>query len=750
MRFLLLGPLEICRSSAPVDLGGPRQRAVLATLAMRANETVTPYYLTEAIWETPPASPKSNLRTYVSGLRQRLGDEDGRRLITRPDGYVLRTEKGESDLEEFEQLASRGEKALRAGAVREAARFFRQALGLWRGDPFEGLSMGRHLRAESERLTERRLAVIGQHTRALIDLGQYDVISDLRRLVSEEPLREEFHGQLMLALSRSGRPAEALQVFQDARRLLVDQLGTEPGATLQQLHHQILTMAPEVAAGAGRLEISTVPPAPPSQLPAPPRPFVGRESEVGKVSLALRGTGKSTVTMVISGAAGVGKSWLALHWAHLSAHEFPDGRLYADLQAFGPAPGPLAPEVALRGFLSALGVRPTAIPPDLEGQSALFRTLLTGKRILVVLDNARDSEQVLPLLPGSPGSAAVVTSRHRLCGLIARHGASSLHLGTFGHEDAFRLFVGRLGSPWVGRHHRAVTEISRLCAGLPLALSLVATRAAALPEDHLPSLLRELRLPASRLDALSTGETHADVRTVLSWSLRSVSAEGARLFTLLGLSPCPDISLPAAASLGDHPLRQARAVLRELEDVHLVRQHQPGRYVMPDLVRLHATEEAARHHPSELGAAPLRRLLDFYRRTASLGARILDPEHVGATTDRSAGGGAPLTMSRASDARAWFVSERPCLLSMMRLATTMGWHAEVRELSSALRMLIPNRGAPTAASDPASTLQTDKSGWAEFAGGTHPTHLTGGPSPADGLGDGSGADFVRAATGAPQ
>ncbi len=374
-----------------VDLGGRRQRAVLVALLLRANKIATAGYLVDAVWEVPPASPSTNLRTYVHGLRRCLGD--GTRLLTRPGGYELVVAEGESDLDAFTGLAAQGDAAMRVRDWVMAERCFDRALGLWRGQPGEGLPVGARLQAELDRLAEQRLTIVERRALAAMELGRYeDTAAELRVLVSEHPLREGLWHSLMLTLYRSGRQAESLRAFRDARAILVDTLGVEPGPELQSLHQRILSGDPELA---GRKHSV------PHQLPAAPRQFVGRDNELRALSEILdAAAGTNTVAITaINGTAGIGKTALALRWAHDVADRFPDGQLYANLRGFDPH-APADPAEVLDGFLRALGIPGESVPVELPALAALFRSTVSGRRLLVILDNARDSAHVRDSGPG--------------------------------------------------------------------------------------------------------------------------------------------------------------------------------------------------------------------------------------------------------------------------------------------------------------------------------------------------------------
>ncbi|MER6136742.1 tetratricopeptide repeat protein [Streptomyces sp. NPDC001815] len=437
----------------------------------------------------------------------------------------------------------------------------------------------------------------------------------------------------------------------------------------------------------------------PRQLVLPPRLFTGRTQHLAALThdVAEQDDAGATVAIaVIGGPGGVGKTALALHWAHRNIDSFPDGQLHVDLRGFAPSGEAMSPEVAVRGFLDALGVEPAAIPPGLDAQAALYRSLVAGKRMLVVLDNVRGSEQVEPLLPGSPTCTVLVTSRRRLTGLVTRHGARPLDLGVLTEAEARELFTRHVGAARVATEPHAVAELLGWCAGLPIAISVVAARAARHATFPLAVPAEELREESERLDALDGGELTASLRAVLSWSYRALDREQADIFGLLGLAPGPDISLLAAAAFAALSRPRAHAVLQVLEDASLIQQHVPGRYRMHDLLRLYATEQADDDRSRDDRDTALRRLADFYLHTAFAADRLLephrplmeiDPPHVPVVP-----GGRPHRMPDRAAAQAWLDTEHPCLLATHRLAVTRGWHRMVWQLAWTLTAYHGRRG----------------------------------------------------------
>jgi Flp pilus assembly protein TadD/transcriptional regulator with XRE-family HTH domain len=433
----------------------------------------------------------------------------------------------------------------------------------------------------------------------------------------------------------------------------------------------------------------------PRQLPAAPRMFTGRAVELTRLSGVLDAQptgGGALVICAIGGTGGVGKTWLALYWAHQNLNRFPDGQLYLNLRGFDPSGRPLTPPTAVRGFLEALGVAPGALPAEPEAQIGLYRSLIAGRRMLIVLDNARDAGQVTPLLPGSATCTVLVTSRRHLGALVTAHGAHALELRVLPEPEAQQVLLAHLGPERLAAEPEAVAELLADCAGLPLALGIVAARAERHPAIPLAALADELRDQSGRLDALDPGDPQTSLRAVLSWSTHALSAAAMAGFALLSLAPGPDITLPAAASLLAQPVGATRALLRELADASLLQQHTLGRYRMHDLARLHATDHADRDHtPAERDAA-LRRVVDFYTHTAHAADRLLDPRRPHIWLDPPAAGIHPYELPDDPTAIAWFQAEHPNLLATQQTATTHAWHPTVWQLAWALSTFHTRRG----------------------------------------------------------
>ena len=609
LRLSVLGPLTAWLDGAPAQLGSPLQRAVLALLALSPDRLVHREALIDALWDAdPPASAVNQVQTYVSRIRWMLDPDRPRRepqrlLESTGTGYRLRVTAEHLDLLAFQDVVSRAEAARSLRDTTAACGLYQRAMQLWRGDPLADVDRLRHHPAIIG-LRRQWSDVIVAYAEAACDTRLYSrVLPYLRRLTLNEPLHERAHALLMIALAGSGRQAAALEVFEDVRRQLDEELGVRPCAQLADAHQRVLQQ--QVA--AGRMAIPEgapvirpiqgvrTEPIVPRQLPPPTPHFVGRANELTALAELMDRAVRKEIAAVfaIGGTVGVGKSALGLHWAHLVADRFPDGQLHVNLRGFAPSDAPVTPVEALCGFFDALQVPNEHIPASIEGQASLYRSVLAGKRMLVVLDNAGGSEQVRPLLPGRPGCLVLVTSRSRLTGLVAVDGALSVMLDELGENEARELLERRLGLDRVAAEPDAASDIVRLCARLPMALSIVAARAAVRPCLRLAALASELGDRRTRLDAIDTEEAAISLRAAFSWSFDQLNTSTARMFRLLGARSAPDISVPAAASLAGMPMHLARAALDQLACVGLVSERVGGRYVFHELLRDYAAEQAA-------------------------------------------------------------------------------------------------------------------------------------------------------------
>ncbi|MGW7084437.1 BTAD domain-containing putative transcriptional regulator [Streptomyces sp. NPDC054871] len=689
-QFTVLGDIAVRVDGRPLDIGHMRQRSVLAALLVDANRTVSVDQLADRIWaDRLPQRYRSTLYSYLSRLRQALilAEGAGARIGKEPGGYQLTVDASAVDLHRFRDLVAQ---ARAAEGDERAVALFDEALGLWQAEPFAALDTP-WFSALRETLVRERLAVDLDRYDLVLRQGRHgELLAELTAGADAHPMDERLAGQLMLALYRSGRAADALGHYRRTRERLAAELGVDPGAPLRELHQRILTADPSLDPPHSP-PVAASPLPVPRQLPAPPGVFTGRGKELDQLTEALAasaGTGDgpcgTVVISAIGGIGGIGKTWLALRWAHENAHRFPDGQLYVNLRGFDPAEPPIPTAGVVRAFLDALHVDPDSIPANPDAQTALYRSLVAGRRMLILLDDARDADQVRPLLPGSPSCTVLITSRSRLAALVATHGAQLVPLDVLGRDEAHHLLVSHLGVPRVAAEPDAVSVLMDHCAGLPLALGIVAARAATHPDFPLAVLAAELNDAADRLDALDIGDLTASLRAAFAASHRVLTPQAATLFVLLGLAPGPDISLAAAASLAALPPARARALLTELESAHLVRQDRPGRYRMHDLVRLYAAELA--HETGQDAAAALTRLVDFHVHTAYAANRLLDGPNTpfDARLDPPVPGCRPLTPADTTAALRWFDEEHACLLAVQSLALATGRHPQVWQLAWSL------------------------------------------------------------------
>jgi DNA-binding SARP family transcriptional activator len=700
--FGLLGPLTVRCGDTAVIVPGGKLRAVLAALLLRANHVVSVDELAEVLWGADlPPSARVNVQNYVMRLRGTL-DPAGARIATKPHGYLIVVGDGELDVTRFEALLREARVSARNGRWLETASRAAAALALWRGEPLADADSDLLAAREAPRLAELRLQAAETRIEAELNLGRHaEVISDLQQLTGAQPLRERLQGLLMLALYRDSRRAEALATYRQARRTLVEELGAEPGPELQRLHQQILDADPAlslVGAEAPRATAAAGPsrPAPPRQLPAAVAGFTGRAAELAALTRMLDDAGAgapgTVVISAIGGMAGVGKTALAVHWAHQVAHHFADGLLHVNLRGFDPSGTPATAAEAIRGFLDALGVPPELTPASPEAQAGLYRDLLADKRMLLVLDNARDEQQIRPLLPVSPASLVLVTSRRQLGGLAAADGARLLMLDVLSRAEAVDMLTARLGADRAAAEPDAVDRIACLCGDLPLALAVAAASAAARPSFPLAALAAELADSASRLDALDTGDAASSVRAVFSWSTRQLSDESARMFRLLGLHPGPDVSVAAAASLADRPPALARSLLRELARTHLLAEHVPGRYACHDLLRAFAADQAERADSQDERDGAVGRVLDHYLHTAARAALLLTPAKEPVVLAPPRAGANPWQPADYPQALAWLEAEHQVLLAAISLAAGSGFDACAWQLPWAMSSFLHTRG----------------------------------------------------------
>ncbi|WP_162146227.1 AfsR/SARP family transcriptional regulator [Amycolatopsis vancoresmycina] len=671
MRFALLGAVEAQVSGRLVELGHARQQCVLTVLLVEANRPVSIDQLTERVWGgSPPARARDTLYGYVSHLRRVCAELDGAVIRRRSGGYVIDVDPAAVDLHRFRELVSR---ARAAEAGEQAHELFDEALGLWRGEPFANLDTYWLNGVREAVLNERRSAELDYYDLQLRQGNHAELLPTLSTRARTYPLDERVAGQLMLALYRCGRQAEALDHYRKLRAHLVSDLGADPGPELRELQGRILRNdAGLVNAGdrAGAARPAAGFPAP-RQLPPGTRHFIGRSAELERLNGVLRRRPEPVQTVVITaidGVGGVGKTALALHWAAQLRTEFPDGILHVNLRGYDPDSPPLDPAEVLENFLRALNVPPERIPPGLDAQAGLYRSLLDGRRVLVVLDNAKSADQVTPLLPGSPTCLVLITSRNRMSKLAIREGIHRVTLDVLPDADALALLGHVIGTSAIHADPEAAADVVRFCGRLPLALRIVAEGMCTRPSTTLADLAAELAAEKSRLDLLDTGDDESmAVRTVFSWSYRVLSPEAARVFRLLGLHAGGTVSLPAAAAMTGLPEGRVGRIVKALANVHLVEETTPGRYEFHDLLRLYAYERAFEEETEADRVAAVHRMLTWYKLSAAAADRLLIPQRLSVVGGNSPDV-QPLDFTGYDQALEWCETERANLVAATRQA----------------------------------------------------------------------------------
>lgn len=620
--FRLLGPVEVVGPGGTAVLVGVRQRALVGLLALQAGTTVAQTRLIDALWgEAPPRTAVRTLYSHVARVRQAL-EECGLPgvLVTRASGYLLDLRPEEVDAARFEVLATRGRRALAGGEPAAAVAHLRDGLALWRGAVLEGADPVGWGAAEALRLGEARLCALEDLWDAQLRLGEHAAaIGELERLLSVEPGRERLVGLLMVALCRAGRHAGAIEAYERLREHLADQLGVQPSPQLHHLRTAVLRRDPELGLD-GRSGAVTPRPA---QLPARAGYFTGRAEELGvldklvDVPDGVRASARSLGVVV--GPAGMGKTALAVHWAHGVADRFPDGQLFLDLGGHDPAAAMPVAE-ALVHLLRGLGIPASRIPADAVAQVGLYRSTLHRRRLLIVLDNAGTVEQVASLVPPDPASLLIMTSRNHLAGLAVEHEVMTVDLDVLTPEDASVLLGRVLGADRVAREPLPARQLVQLCGRMPLALRIAAAKLATRPLRPIAELVADLTGP-DRLGTLAVPGDSRSVRTVFASAYQALSPPAARLFRRLGHHPGATFTAHLAAAAGGLAGPPAQESLDELATAHLITEVAPGRYRFHDLIRLHAAERAG---PAE-GAEAVRRIFDWYLMVADAANRALEP-----------------------------------------------------------------------------------------------------------------------------
>ena len=713
MRFRLLGPVEVRAGEDWRGIGAPKWRSVLAALLIHPGQIVSADTLIGELWrDEPPARAANLVSIYVLRLRRLMDDPDGHLLVTRAPGYLLRVAGDDTDALLFEAMVRDGRRAFAAGDPEGAARRLTEALGLWYGRPLADVPPTPLVEAEAERLSELRLGADELRITAELALGGHDqAVAEVRRLLADHPLREGLWLLLMRALDGAGRHAEALEAYGQARDAISGQLGVDPGAELRQLHADLLAKdtAPAGVITAGVLNPPAEPaPEPrqarstkraasgPAQLPADIADFTGRDEQVKRLSDLLSGTGATgdpgaVRIAVVAGSGGLGKTSLAVHAAHRVRRRFPDGQLYVDL--LGATAAPLLPGDVLARFLRDLGVDGRDVPVDEDERAARYRTTLAHRRMLVVLDNARDAAQVRQLLPGSASSAVLVTTRNRMPDLAS---TKLVDLNVLDDDEALKLFVKVVGEERAAAEPEATAELLDACAGLPLAIRICAARLVTRSGWTIRAMAGRLTDEHRRLDEMRAGDLAVRASFEVSFTSLPLSTDKqgidpALAFRLLGLWPGPSISAAAAAALFGVPEYSAEDALEVLVDTHLLESVTTDRYRFHDLLRVYAAERAEADLPAAERDAAVTRLLTWYMRTADAAASAVSPHRYNIPLEPAADS-APLAFADVDDALAWYDSERANLVAATRQAAGSGLDEVAWRLPAPLFTMFNRRG----------------------------------------------------------
>jgi DNA-binding SARP family transcriptional activator/tetratricopeptide (TPR) repeat protein len=689
----VLGPFEVCVHDHALVLGGTRIRTLLALLTVNAGRVTGVGALVEALWggDAPPDARRT-VRTYVSRARRGLQPlaaalGTGELITTHPAGYTLRVPPGLVDAARFERQVADGREALAANRYPEARETLSEALALWRGDAYGEFAAVASLRSEAARLESLRLTATEDRVEAELATGaSATLVEELTGLTERQPGRDRLWGQLMIALYRANRQADALDAFSRARAQLVERFGLDPSARLAEIHRQVLDGDPRLLGPRPAQSVVIRLPAPArNDLPGDIPDFAGREPELAQLLSAREKAPDVAVVTAIDGMAGVGKTTLAVHAAHRLAGHYRDAQLFVDLHGHTPGQEPTSPAAALDALLRALDVPADRIPADPHARAALWRAELATRSVLVVLDNAADAAQVRPLLPGSPRSLALVTSRRRLVDLEA---ADVVSLDVLPEADAVVLFTGVVGRARGAAEAASVLDVVRHCGRLPLAIRLAAARLRTRQAWTVRYLARRLQHARWPLAELSAGDRGVAAAFALSYEQLDDARQ--RMFRLLGVHPGPDFDAPAAAALAALELADAEQLLESLVDDHLLQQHAPGRYRFHDLLRRHAHTTALDDEPEPDRRAALRRVVGFHLHTAYAGSRLLDDQHP--PIDLEPPGCVPWPLEDAEEAMSWFDANHRCVVAARAAAEEQGWDTAVWQLAWTLDNFHYRRG----------------------------------------------------------
>lgn len=698
LRIDVLGPLAVWVWGELVSVGSHAQQAVLGLVAINHGTPVgqeTIFELLKGEHGQQTRSGSTVVQSRVSQLRRtlRIGDyNDGveRTLASVVGGYQLRLGAGELDLLVFRELARQADAARQGGDSASACLLYGKAFELRRGEPCENVSMLTNHPAVI-RVRRELTDVLLQYVEVAGDLGRYDlVVQHLEAFASRDPLNERLHAGLMIALAGSGEQAQAIRVYEDLRKRLKGDLAIDPSPGLKATHVSVLRQnvpsmhvpRPPVATGAAHRV--------PWQLPPAPHYLCGREKELGSLTDALDQHDRiqSPRVVALTGMGGIGKTALAAYWGCQVAARFPDGQLYADLRGFGPSGSIASPAEIVRRFLSALGMHDSDLPSGFDRQLTVLRGILGSKKVLVVLDNARNAEQIRPVLSGTLGCFVLVTCRNQLTGLAASHGASLMPLDCLTEKQSRVLLASGLGEARVANEVQPVSDIVSSCAGLPLALCNMIARAAARPRAPLEELANAMRNEYGRLDVLETRDETTSMRAVFSWSQANLNVGQERMFRRLSVHPCSDVTIAAAASLAGVSSRDAYLTLAELADEYLVTEHQPGRYTSHELLRAYAAEILQARESADERHAAAHRLLDHYLQSVVIAWERLVPALRVPLVSPPLPGVVPALFGSAAEARAWLRAEHHSLLTLVQIAADGEFTPHAWELPSVAAPLL--------------------------------------------------------------
>lgn len=674
VRFTLLGPVEVRGQDGFIPRWEPRHRAVLAYLLLHAGTVISTDRLIGAIWgTTPPGTARAQIHALIAAVRRALrqaGAEDA--LQSRTAGYVMYVESGQLDLAEFAERADSDE-----------AEQVRGALALWQGEPLTGIRAD-YVPEARQRLEDRRLRAMEHMADLELALGHHaEIVDELATQVAAHPLRERLVGQLMLALHRAGRQAEALSAARSFRTALVEQQGLDPSRTFATLEQSILRDDPHLSPPVEHQPNQA--PRRVSYLPYDIADFTGRTNEVDTLIRSWSADSGVVAISAIDGMAGIGKTTLAIHAAHLLADRFPDGQLFVDLHAHTPGQDPVEPAAALETLLRQLGLAADQIPAEGTDRSALWRAELAGRQALIVVDNVTGTEQVRPLLPGATTSLMLITSRRRLTDL---DGAQALSMELPTAQETTELFIAIVGERALAEPV-AVLDVLHLCGLLPLAVRIAAARLRHRPRWTVRYLAERLRDERRRLAELATPER--GVAAAFALSYQQLEPGQQRLFRLLGLHPGADIDAHTAAALADLSLDEAETILEDLLDAHMLLQHQPGRYTLHDLLRQYARAAADADEAAESRREALTRLFDHYLFTAHTAVDLVIPSHRQLRSPATDPGTPRVPLTDSARALAWLDAERANLLSAAAHTAQHGWPERTSSFSVILHRPLIDR-----------------------------------------------------------